>query len=220
MTKKILLLGATGRTGQAVLEKALARGWQVNALVRNPDSLATVHPGLTVFKGTPLNGADVAKAIEGCDAVISTLNNNRASDNPFAKPVSPPTFMADSIRNTLTAMEANSIKRIVVLSAAGVGDSFMEQPWLFRLLIKKTNLGHTYRDHDAVDAMLRASGTDWTLPRPVMLGKTPGKAPIIVSYDKVPKPHFQITRDSVAQFIVDSVDNASLIRKAPTLSQK
>lgn len=220
MTKKILLLGATGRTGHAVLEKALARGLQVHALVRNPGSLSVVHDGLTVFQGTPLDAVDVAKAMEGCDAVVSTLNNNRTSDNPFAKPVSPPTFMADSIRNTLNAMGSNAIKRIVVLSAAGVGDSFSEQPWLFRLLIKKTNLGHTYRDHDAVDAMLRASGTDWTLPRPVMLGNNPGKAPIIVSYNLTPKPHFQITRDSVAQFILDSLDNPSLINKAPTLSQK
>ena len=220
MSRKILLLGATGRTGQAVLDKALARGWQLNALVRNPGNLTTAHDGLTVFEGTPLAAADLANAMEGCDAVVSTLNNNRTSDNPFAKPVSPPNFMADSIRNTLKAMESRGIKRIVVLSAAGVGDSFKEQPWLFRLLIKKTNLGHTYRDHDAVDAMLRASGTDWTLPRPVMLGKNPGKGPIIVSYNLVPKPHCQITRDSVAQFILDSLDDPSLIGKAPTLSQK
>ena len=39
MTRKMLLLGATGRTGEAVLDQALDRGWQVTALVRRPEAL-------------------------------------------------------------------------------------------------------------------------------------------------------------------------------------
>lgn len=220
MTSKILLLGATGRTGRLVLEQALARGWQVSALARNAGALPQNAAGLSVTQGTPLNRGDVARAMEGCDAVISTLNNNRASDNPFARPVSPPNFMADSIARTLEAMQAQGIRRISLLSAAGAGNSFPEQPWLFRMLIRHTNLGHTYRDHDAVDALLRRSDADWTQVRAVMLGRNPGKGPVIVSYGGSPRPHFQISRDSVARFLIESLDDGALVGKAPTISQK
>jgi uncharacterized protein YbjT (DUF2867 family) len=219
MTKRILVLGATGRTGRLVTEQALARGWHVHALARQPEALAP-QPGLTVFGGTPLDAAAVARALTGCTAVISTLNNNRASDGFFAKPVSPPNFMTDSITNTISAMRAQGVSRISVLSAAGVGDSFGEAPWLFRVIIRNTNLGHTYRDHDALDALIRGSGLDWTLVRPVMLGNKSPTGPIIVSRGGQPKPAMQISRERVATFLLDTLDSPSSIGTAPTISQR
>lgn len=219
MTRKMLLLGATGRTGEAVLDQALDRGWQVTALVRRPEALIP-RSGLAVITGTPLDSVAVAQALEGCDAVISTLNNNRTSDSFFAKPVSPPNFMTDSMANVIAAMQTQGVRRLAVLSAAGVGDSFAEVPWLFRMIIRHTNLAHTYRDHDALDALVRASGLDWTLARAVMLGTRPGTAPVTLSYGGQPQPHGQISRESVATFLLDSLDDPALVGKAPTISQK
>lgn len=219
MTHTILLLGASGRSGAAVLDGALERGWRVRALVRRPEALAP-REGLEVLTGTPLEPDAVAAALTGCDAVISTLNNNRATDGFFARPVSPPGFMTDSIANTIQAMKAQNVKRIAILSAAGAGDSIDEVPWLFRMIIRHTNLAHTYRDHDTLDALIRTSGLDWTLARTVMLGTTPGTQPIIVSYGGRPKPHRQITRESVAAFLLDSLDDPDLVHKAPTISQR
>lgn len=107
MTHTILLLGATGRSGAAVLDGALERGWRVRALVRRPEALAP-REGLEVLAGTPLDPDAVAAALTGCDAVISTFNNNRETDGFFAKPVSPPGFMTDSIANTIQAMKAQA----------------------------------------------------------------------------------------------------------------
>jgi uncharacterized protein YbjT (DUF2867 family) len=187
MTRKILLLGATGRTGQAVIADALERGWSVRALARRPEAL-TPREGLEVVPGTPLDRAAVDAAMTGCDAVVSVLNNNRASDGFFAKPVSPAGFMTDAITNTLDVMQDHGLRRIAILSAAGVGDSFAEVPWIFRMIIRHTNLAHTYRDHDMLDALIRQSGLDWTLARAVMLGNKPATQPVIVSYGGAPKP--------------------------------
>jgi putative NADH-flavin reductase len=78
--KKILLFGATGRLGRLIMLEALARGFEIVALVRSPEKIATKSPSLLVARGTPENKSDVAKAFEDCDAILSALNNNRASD--------------------------------------------------------------------------------------------------------------------------------------------
>lgn len=220
MTHKILILGGSGRTGSAVLKKALSKGFEVVALVRDPEAISMRDPKLKLVKGSPLNPEDVAEALQGCDTVISTLNNQRISDSPFAKPKSPKNLMADSIANVMAAMNEQNVRRILVLGAAGVGDTYADVPWLFKLFINYTNLGIAYRDHNKVEAMLKSSNLDWTIGHAVMLGSKVGSGPIIQSYAKVPKPATQIHRDSVADFLLDNIDNKALFNKTPVISQK
>lgn len=220
MTHKILLLGGTGRTGSAVIKKALSKGIEVVALVRRPEAITISDSKLTVIKGTPLSVEDMSSAMQGCNAVISTLNNQRMSDSPFAKPKSPENLMADSIKNALAAMKEHQVNRILLLGASGAGDSYADVPWFFKAFIKYTNLSHAYRDHDNVEAILKASDVNWTIGRAVMLGKKVGSGPIIESYGNVPKPVAQIHRDSVADFLLDNIDNEALYQKAPVISQR
>ena len=120
---KLLALGATGRTGRWVLEYALGAGHDVVALARSPEKISARSPKLSVVRGTPENADDVLAAIPGCEAVISTLDNKRTSDLPWARPVSPPMLMTRSIGNAIAAMRRTGARRIEVLSALGEGDS-------------------------------------------------------------------------------------------------
>ena len=219
MSQQILLLGATGRTGQLVLDEALSRGHRVVALVRRPNALSQ-REGLTVIGGDPSVAADVQRALVGCDAVISTLNNNRASDAPWAKPVSPAGFMTGVMRHVVGAMQAQQVRRLALLSAAGAGDSFEHVPWLFRQLIRRTNLGHTYRDHDAQERVVMDSGLDWTVARPVGLHDGEPKGSLVKTTGSDPKPGMRIARRSVARFLVASLDDPSSVATAPVLSER
>lgn len=123
---RILLLGASGRTGQLVLDYALSLGHDVVALVRDPAKISgksATSPKLVLVQGTPENPHDVERAMAGVEAVVSTLNNVRTSEFPWSKPLSPTHLMGDSIRNAVAAMQNNGVRRLVVLSATGVGDS-------------------------------------------------------------------------------------------------
>ena len=84
------------------------------------------------------------------------------------------------------------------------------------MLIRHTSLSHAYRGHDA---LVRASPVDWTLARAVMLGQKTGRGPVIVSHGGLPKPAMQISRASVANFLLDSLDDPGLIGKSPSVSQ-
>lgn len=224
MTKTILLFGGSGRTGTLVMQKALAAGHSVRALVRNPSVISQTDAHLTLLKGTPENADDVAEAMQGCDVVISTLNNARASDSPFAKPVNRDTLLKDIIDITIAAMHEQGLRRIVSLGAAGANESYVTAPFLMRMLIKRSNLGQAYRDHESVEDALAASGLDWTVGRAMMLGKKEGTAPIIESYvvegANHPKPAMQISRASVARWLIEALDRTDLHGKAPMISQK
>lgn len=220
MTKRILVLGGTGRTGSLVVDKALAAGLSVNLLARRPEAVTRSHANLTVFKGTPENTADIDPALAGCDAVITMVNNARASESFFAKIVNSPTLLTDMYTNLIASMKSHGVSRVLHLSAAGVGDSFVTAPWIFKQIIKRTNLGVSYRDHEGVEAALAASDLNWTVGRAVGLGTKTGD--VVESYTvngkNAPKASMQIGRESVAEWFVTALDRTELYGKAPTIS--
>jgi putative NADH-flavin reductase len=211
------VLGGSGRTGGHIIDYALNKGHTVTALVRDPDKM-TPRAELTVVEGTPTNRSDVNGAIAGADAVIVALNSTRRSDTPWAKPVSPPRLMADSVANATAAMAALEIRRIVVVSAFGVGDSLSTAALPLRWMFTRTNLKYTYADHNLVDKEVRDTDTDWTLLRPAAFNKKPEAGKIAVTDIHGPKPSFSISRAAVAQFAVDVIDNGAHIHEAPIIS--
>lgn len=72
--KKIVLIGASGFVGSALLNEALDRGIKVTALVRNPDNIKISNPNLTVIKADVSSATEVATLSKGADAVISAYN--------------------------------------------------------------------------------------------------------------------------------------------------
>ncbi|MDB4972887.1 MAG: hypothetical protein JWN48_1228 [Myxococcaceae bacterium] len=214
--KRILILGATGRTGKHALAYALTRELEVTCLVRDASKVAP-HSKLRVVEGTPEKLADLERAIDGCHAIVSFLNNNRTSDSPWAAQVSPPHFLAGVASNCVAVMQARNMRRIVVLTAQGVGSSRADAPWFFRPLIDRSNLKIAFDDHAAAEAILEASELDWTAVRPVIFFGTKVKRTTI-SYDRVPRPGLFISRAQVAVFMIDCLQHPEFYGKAPTAS--
>lgn len=204
----------------ARVDKALHAGLKVHVLARRPEAMTKTHANLIIFKGAPENQADLAPAITGVDAVICTMNNNRASDSPFAKIVNSPTLLTDIFANIVAEMSEHNVRRIIQLGASGAGDSFAPSPWIFRIFISKTNLGVAYKDHEGVEAVLAASGLDWAVARAVGLGKKPGSVmeSFVVNGKFQPKITMQIGREPSAQWMVEALNRSELYGKTPTLS--
>ena len=217
---KLLVLGGTGRSGRWVLKYALEAGHETVALVRSPQKLLIRSPLLSVVSGTPERATDVLRALDGCEAVVSTLNNSRASDLPWARVVSPPMFMTRSIGNVISAMHTKGSRRIVVLSAVGVGDSFAYAPAITKLLIPRTNLHVVFEDHAAQEAALRKSALDWTCVRAAILTNRRFSGKLVVSYEGRPKPHLTVSRARAARFMVDILNDPAFFGKAPVISER
>ena len=212
---KILVLGASGRTGKLIVDQALSRGHQVTALVRNPDSL-TARDGLKIVKGTPTNEADLAAAEKGSDAIVVALNNPRTSDAPWSKPVTTEKLLTKVAHNII----ALGRKRVVFLSAIGVGDSLDDTPWIMRFLIKRTNLSYAYSDHNSAEQAFRASDASWTLVRAMGLSNSEKDKELIIGTATTPKPGMMVRRSAVAGFMLDCAENGSHIAETPVVSEK
>ena len=217
---KILVLGATGRTGNYIVKEAIDRGIEVNALVRNSSRLLTRNNKLNIFEGSPYIKEDLYKPMEGVDAVISALNVARKTDFPWSKLVSPADLMSKSVGNAIEVMKEKDVKRIIVISAAGAGDSWENTPGWFRWIINNSNIRHAYADHNKQEGALAGSGLHWTALRPTGLSGKDSDKEIVITTKDGPKPGFMITRHAVAAFILDILDNSDYYGKAPIVSQK
>lgn len=219
ISKKILILGATGRTGKILLRQMLDRGYEINVLIRNTERMV-MHQNMSVFEGTPTDGKALEKAIEGCEVVISALNISRTSDFPWAKLRTQTHFLSQSLSNVIRLGTDLGVRRVIVLSAWGVGDTKSDIPWWFKWLIDYSNIGVAYRDHGRQEKLLIESGMDYTIIRPVGLLNSEREKNVLVSLNNAPKPGLTISRKNVARFIISILENSLYINQLPVIFTK
>jgi len=164
---KILLLGATGRTGKLVIEEAIRRGHKISAIARDLEKLKDYQIDIT--QGTPYDYNTVEKAFSGCEAVINTLNISRKTENPWSRLTAPKDLISRSATNAISAMERAGIKRFIALSTIGAGSSWRKAPLILKLIVSTSNLKYAFRDHGTQESMLKNSDMDYTICRAPML---------------------------------------------------
>jgi putative NADH-flavin reductase len=218
MIMKILILGISGRTGRLVAEEAIRRGHKVIGISRDPDKV--ILKDALIIKGTPYNIETVRMAIDGCDAVISTLNLFYESQGLFKKIKTPLDLMSVSIKNTITAMEEKGIRRIILMTAIGVGNTANKLPVYFSLLKGISNLRFIYADHERQEHILESSALDWTIVRPVGLHDKNDNLSVLSDIDGSSKLKSMISRNAVAHFILCSIENRQFIRQKPAISNR
>ncbi len=217
MNNKILILGATGRTGKHLLTIALARGYEVNVLVRDAQKIAIKSDKLKVFEGTPSDLSALANAIENCSSVISALNISRESDFPWAKLRTPKDFIEKSIENILYLSNQYPIKSLIIISAWGVFETKSEIPWWFRLMIDYSNIKFGYEAHEQQEKLIKSSNLNWTIVRPVALTNFTKEHKVQISIDGLPKPNLLISRKNVASFILNILETKTFVHQTLTI---
>lgn len=170
---KIIIFGASGGTGQAVTKALLAKGHTVTAFARRPDALLP-RSGQQIFPGDAMSATDVATSLPGHDAVLVSLGN---SQNPFAmllgaRRTTPANICEVGTRNIVNAMTASGLRKLVVITAFGVGDTKAKAPLMNRLFFQMF-LSEHMADKEKQEFVVKASGLDWTIVQPVALVDKP-----------------------------------------------
>lgn len=161
---RILVLGASGRTGRLVVEQALGHGHDVTALVRDPGRLGIEHVRLAVLPGDVTDAVAVKLAVRGQDAVISALGSS--GDRPVR-------VYSDGIANTVRAMTASGVPRLVVVSAGGAGTKPGKLPLSLRLFKATPAMREVYEDMERMEGDVMLSDLVWTIVRPAALTDGP-----------------------------------------------
>jgi putative NADH-flavin reductase len=203
---KLLVFGASGKTGREVVRQALARDYIVTAFVREAARLPLAHANLRLVTGELTNAAAVAKAVTGHTAVISTLG--------VGQPLRHDAAVIDGVRAIARAAEHESVERLVYLSFIGVHDSRDAAGFVLQRLAA-TLLRHEVADHEAKEAAIVESLVDWTIVRPPKLTNGRLTAAYRVGEDiRARSPLPLMSRADVADFMLRQLTDAAFIRKA------
>lgn len=109
--KNILLIGATGFVGSAILNELVARGHKVIAVARNTDKVLK-NENVTPVKADVADVDAIAKLAEGKDAIISAYNPGWA--NPDIKKL-----IETNYPKILEVAKKSGVKRLLIVGGAG-----------------------------------------------------------------------------------------------------
>ena len=205
---KIAVVGATGHTGQQVVEQALTRGDDVIALARHPEALPQRGAaGVVSAAADVLDRAVLDHALAGADAVVSALGIGASRQ--------PTVVYSDGTANILLAMDAHGITRLAVISAVPAGPR-AELPFAQRRImipILERVFGASYDDMRRMEALLRGSDLDWVCLRPPRLvSKKPTGRYRLDASRPLPKAR-SITYADLATALLDSLTRPDLYRR-------
>lgn len=145
---KILVLGASGRTGSIFTRKALEAGHIVTTYVRNPDKALTVlgaHPNLHIVPGSLQEVQQLTRAAEGQDVLVCTIGQSgRPRDFLSTR------FMQDLLPGILRAGTVGNVPHCIILSAYGVGNTAKTASLPMRIA-SKTIMRAVFRDKEKAD---------------------------------------------------------------------
>jgi uncharacterized protein YbjT (DUF2867 family) len=199
---KVLVLGANGKTGGRIVDRAVAKGHEVSVLVRSASRYARAD--VRVLEGDALRAGDVLRAVQRQDAVVECIGGT--------KPWQHQTLERTAMQNIVAAMRQSGARRLLAVSAMGVGESAMQSPWWFRGVMVPTFLRGSTADKTAMEAVVRDSGLDWLIVRPPILsdGAATGKVRVL----QAGETGHGITRADLAAWLVEQLESELYVGKA------
>lgn len=204
---RLTVFGATGGVGQEVVGQALAAGHEVTVVVRDPARLPEAFDAPAPHGVVPLDDpAAVRAAVAGRDAVLSGLGSRSRKANGVAERLT---------GRIVDAMEAEGVRRLLVVSAVPVGPVPAGEPLVDRLARKAIGavLADLYADLARMEAALERSATDWTSVRPPKLTDGPCTGVYRAVVGGAPVSSRSISRADVAHAMLGLIDDPAAVRQ-------
>jgi putative NADH-flavin reductase len=215
---KVIVFGATGGTGRATVRELLEGGHEVTAFSRHADQLGPASERLRLLSGDVLRTEDVERAVSGQDAVVVALGVN---DNPLKvrllhRSRTPTHVCSGGTRNIIQAMHHQKVRKLVVVSAYGVGETRDELPWFFKLAYRLL-LKEQISDKERQEQLVRNSDLDWILVQPVGLTNELPREDVLASPTGEVR-HHTVSRRNVGRFLASVVPGDRFLHQSVALS--
>lgn len=209
---KIVIFGAAGGTGRALVEQALEQGYTVTGFDRHPEALTIQHPNLTMIQGDIFDPEAVEAAIPGQDMVFCVLG---------VKPGVTVPVCSVGTKNIIAGMQKQGVSRFVCQSAfavAALDGEWRQVPWIVPLVSPLfAKVRAMFMDHVRQEQFVRQSNLDWIIVRPSRLTDTPRTGQYKVGDPLFIGPGAHIARADVADFMLKQVNSNTYIHKTPRL---
>jgi putative NADH-flavin reductase len=193
-----------------IVSQALARGYDVSALVRSPEKGSDLK-GAKVIVGDARDETALREALKGRDAVVSALGT---PTSPFREV----TLLSTATHALVSAMRIEQVSRLVCITGIGAGDSAGHGGFLFDNLIFPLLLRKVYADKNRQETIVRDSGLDWVLVRPSVLTDKPSRDTIRALTDLSDFHGGTISREDVARFVLDQLRADAWLHRSPLIT--
>ena len=206
----MLVIGDTGATGREEVDQALAAGVAVEVMVRNPADAASFPASVTVHIADVADLVSLANAVAGQSTVISCLGVRPGQTTG--------TVRSDGNAAIVAAMGTDPSKRLISVSAVGVGSSlkYMSKPLRFMLPLMVG--AKRMVEIDKGEQPILASQLNWTIVRPPRLVKGPPTEKWSYS-DSLPLVfRSQITRADLAAALLKIITDETTFRTAVSIA--
>ncbi|EST31023.1 NAD(P)-dependent oxidoreductase [Streptomyces roseochromogenus] len=202
----LTVFGATGGIGREIVRQALGAGHRVTAVVRDPARLDVTGDALEVFRADLTDPEELRAAVRGQDAVLSGLGARSRKDAGVTTRLT---------RTVLRAMEAEGVRRLLVVSAAPVGPAPEGDGPLDRAMrgVVSAVLKDVYTDLRGTEAELARSSTDWTSVRPPRLQNKPLTGRYRTVVGGFPRKGRFIARADVAHAMLAMIDDEGTVKQ-------
>ncbi len=211
---KIIIFGATGFSGQAILEEAIKQCHEVTILVRDASKIQSRYNNVNIVEGNVLDPEVVASVLHHQEAVIQCLGVGGKGDGK------PTTFISEANKIIVDEMEKQKVPRLIAMSNVGAGNSLSFQPWFFTNFILPYFmkwLKVIIDDKNRMEPTIMNSELDWTIVRcPNIVDKTP-KGNVHATLDSKGLK-LSITLGDMAEFIVHQLTDSTYSKQAPSIS--
>jgi putative NADH-flavin reductase len=203
---KLTVFGATGGIGRELVRQALDAGHQVTAVVRDPTRLTVTGGRLDVVRADLTDPEELRAAVRDRDAVLSGLGPRSRKDAGVATRLT---------RTVLRAMEAEGVRRLLVVSAGPVGPAPQDDGPLDRGMrgLVSALLKDVYADLREMEEELARSGTDWTSVRPPRLQNKPLTGHYRTVVGGFPRKGRFIARADVAHAMLAMTDDEATVKQ-------
>lgn len=214
----VLVVGATGGSGRAAVQSLLAGGHTVTAFARRADTLAPMGARLRCVNGDVLKPADIERAVEGHDAVIVTLG---ISESALRVRLAGSAGTAMNVRSagtrhTIAAMHKWGVRKLVVQTSYGVGETRNRLTLLYRLVFALL-LKPQIADTELQEQVVRESGLDWVIVQPVSLTDHERLDACFASPEGN-RLGMKVSRAQVGRFLAEAVPGTHYLGRAVALS--
>ncbi|MFN5055726.1 MAG: NAD(P)-dependent oxidoreductase [Bacteroidota bacterium] len=211
---KIIIFGATGFSGQAILEEAVRQGHEVTVLVRDASKIHNKNNNVKIVEGNVLEPAVVSSVLHHQEAVIQCLGVGGKGDGK------PTTFISDATKVIVDEMQKQNIKRLIAMSNVGAGNSITFQPWFFTKFILPYFmkwLKVIIEDKNRMEPIIMNSNLNWTIVRCPNIVDKPSKGTCNATLDGKGLK-MTITLPDLSRFMVDQLKQTTFIKQAPCIS--
>ena len=166
--KIVVLIGASGFVGTAILNELLNRGHKVTAIVRDPTKVTASNPNLKVVQADVTDTDVLIEASKGKDAVISAYNPGWKNPNIYEETLKNYPLIVDSVKKA-------GVERLLIVGGAGTlfyapGKMVMDADDIpAKLLPGIKSLGEFY-----LNTLRKENDIDWIFLSPAA-NMTPGE---------------------------------------------